>query len=95
MSGRGILLGWLGLVVLETVVTVRGSDAVSGILGDISRVLSHALDPNVPGIANRGSAVWKKGNTFPTGGDVGGVGAGHQFPSAPEGTGGGITPRPI
>lgn len=98
MSIRGVLFGWLGLVILETIVTVKGSDAVTGILGDISRMLDHALDPTVPGISDRSSGVWKKGNTFPTGsapGDIGGVGSGHQFPSAPAGSAGGITPRPI
>lgn len=50
---RGMVTAWLGLIVLSTVSTQRGSGRVAGFFTDVNGLVKRALDPGVPAIPDR------------------------------------------
>lgn len=54
MRIRGVLTGYLGLIVLYTIVQTQPANRLSGLLGELSKGLDRLLDPNIAGIGNHG-----------------------------------------
>jgi hypothetical protein len=54
---RGVLTGWLSLVVLYVVVQTAPADRLSGLAGDVTRLINRALDPHVAGLPDRSSGA--------------------------------------
>jgi hypothetical protein len=50
---RGAVTAWLGLIVLQAVVSTGGSGRVAGAFTGIAGLVNRALDPNVPAIPDR------------------------------------------
>jgi len=50
MKVRGVVAGYLGLIVVYTAVSARGSAAASGLLGTLSKAITRLFDPTVPGL---------------------------------------------
>jgi hypothetical protein len=60
MRLRGILTGWLTLVVVYVAVQAKPAGRASGLAGDLTGLLNRALDPagaGIPGPARRAAAA--------------------------------------
>lgn len=60
---RSFAAAWLGLVVLQTATTKRGSGAIAGGFGVIGGLAERLLSPDVPAIPNRAHATGRDAET--------------------------------
>lgn len=84
---RGVLTGTLALTALQTVVgTDRAAGSVSGLLGDLNRLLNSALSPDVPAIPDLRGRRTASATPLPVAAGFGGSAGGGTFagPAAPR-----------
>lgn len=57
MRVRGVLAGYLTLIVAYVLVSDTGAASASGLLGTVSKLITRLFDPTVPGIPDHSSAA--------------------------------------